>query len=136
MSTRAFRSKVDTSLVLVIVGAFAVVPVVGAAVGGPELSWTGVVSWGGVGVAVVWWLHHSTTYTFSEFELLVRSTGLSWHVPLRDIRAVTPTREPLAGPALSLNKLRIDYGPLGSVMISPAARELFLQELEKRRARV
>jgi hypothetical protein len=136
MSTRAFRSKVDTSLALVIVGAFAAIPVVVAAVGGPDLSWTGVIGWVGVGVAVMWWLHHSTTYTFSEVELLVRSSGLSWHVPLRDIRAVTPTRDPLAGPALSLNKLRIDYGPLRSVMVSPADRELFLQELEKRRVGV
>lgn len=134
MSTTAFRSKVDASLVLVIVGAFAAVPVVGAAVGGPGLSWTGVAGWAVVGAAVMWWLHHSTTYTFSELELLVRSTGLSWRVPLRDIRAVTATRDPLASPALSFDKLRIDYGPLRTVMVSPADRELFLQELEKRRA--
>jgi hypothetical protein len=136
MSSTTFRSKVDAWLALVIVGAFASVGVVLASVSAPEVSLVPVAAFAGVGAAAIWWLHRSTTYTLSESQLCVRSTGLSWCVPLRDIRAVTPTRDPLASPALSLDRLRIDYGPLKSIMVSPANRELFLKELERRRASV
>jgi hypothetical protein len=136
MASTTFRSKVDVWLALLIVGIFASVGVAIPVSTASAISWGAVAAWATPGVVLVWFMYRSTTYTFSESELFVRSIGLSWRVPLRDIRAVTRTHDPLSSPALSLDRLRIDYGPLKSIMVSPTDRERFMQELERRRASV
>ncbi len=78
------------------------------------------------------WLLCSTEYRIRSSELQVRSGPFSWRVPLREIRKVTPTRNPLSSPALSLDRLRIEYGQSRSIMISPADKEAFVTELRKR----
>jgi len=78
------------------------------------------------------WLMRRTTYTLDADELLVRSGPLRWHVPLREIRAIRSTRNPLSSPALSLDRLRIEYGDHRVIMISPDDRVRFLEELRRR----
>jgi len=73
-------------------------------------------------------------YGLGDSQLIVRF-GLCRHrIPLADITAVEPTRNPLASPALSLDRLSIQFGPglLGNVMISPADRDEFLAELAQK----
>jgi hypothetical protein len=53
---------------------------------------------------------------------------------MRDIRTVTPTRNPLSSPALSLDRLRIDYGRGRRIMVSPRDPGAFLRELRRRGA--
>lgn len=55
-------------------------------------------------------------------------------VPLREIRLVRSTRNPLSSPALSLDRLRIEYGRR-AIMISPDDKARFLEELQKRMPR-
>jgi membrane protein YdbS with pleckstrin-like domain len=87
-----------------------------------------------LGVALPLWLMASTRYTLTDSELRVVSGPFRWRVPLREIRAVTATRNPLSSPALSLDRLRIDYGRAQWLMISPREKENFLRELEVRRS--
>jgi hypothetical protein len=44
-------------------------------------------------------------------------------------------RDPGTGPALSLDRLRIEYGSGRALMISPAEKQRFLRDLAARRAR-
>lgn len=80
------------------------------------------------------WVLTSTRYTLTATDLHVASGPFRWSVPLRDVRAVTPTRNPLSSPALSLDRLRIDYGRRRWLMISPIDKEGLVRELEARRA--
>ena len=134
MSTIAFRSKVDVWLAVVIVGIFPAIATIFVASGSSAAFWSQLAMWAIPGVMVLGWLYWSTTYTLDGSELVVRSSGLTWRVPLRDIRTIAHTHNPLSSPALSLDRLRIEYGPLRSIMVSPADRERFLEELEQRRA--
>ena len=136
-----FRSRVDPWLAAVIVGAAvvsagAVVAVVldESAERSPSLfaSLAVLVL---IGVILPVWVLQSTRYALDGRYLHVRSGPFRWRVPLDEIRAVTPTRNPLASPALSLDRLRIDRGRNGSIMISPADKDGFLAELERRRNR-
>ena len=86
-----------------------------------------------VGAGLPLWILASTTYTFDGGELAIRSGPVRSRVPVADITAITPTTNPLSSPALSLARLRIDYGPGRSIMISPADRAGFLADLEARR---
>lgn len=56
-----------------------------------------------------------------------------WQVPIAGITGITPTSNPLSSPALSLDRLRIDYGRGKSLMISPKNKEQFIRDLEARR---
>ena len=71
----------------------------------------------------------------TEHDLLVRSGPFRWRVPLGQIHSVTPTRNPLSSPALSLDRLRIEYGDGKWILISPRERERFLEALEARGVR-
>ena len=64
---------------------------------------------------------------------IVRSGPVRRRLAIADIVAITPTRNPLSAPALSLDRLRIDVRRGGYVLISPADRDAFLADLEARR---
>lgn len=75
----------------------------------------------------------TTNYVFDGPLLLVKSGPFRWHVPLAEIRAIRRTRNPLSAPAFSLDRLQIDYGRWGGVLISPKDRTGFLRALHARR---
>ena len=134
MEKLTFASKVDGWLLAVILGS-AIVCLVATA---PVLAAPGTVRWPIalvilVGVGLPLWVLGSTRYTLMDAELRVRSGPFRWRVPLREVREITPTRDPLSSPALSLDRLRIDYGRGKWIMISPRDKELFIRELNARR---
>jgi hypothetical protein len=87
----------------------------------------------GVGLPV--WLIASTGYTLEPTVLRIKSGPFSWNVPVVDIRSITPTRNPLSSPALSLDRLKIEHAR-GWVMISPADKEGFLRALDTARGKL
>jgi len=78
------------------------------------------------------WIWFGTGYTITETHLIIRSAFFSWRYPLAEITRVRPTRNPLASPALSLNRLEIRTRKGLCPLISPADREGFLKLLRER----
>ena len=127
-----FRSKVDTSLALVLGLASAAIFAVaistiqvtnGAALIGPAAMIC-------VGVGIVWILF-STRYSVSRGELQVNSGPFRWRVTISEITKISPTRSPISSPALSLDRLRIDYkGGKKSILVSPLGQREFIREIE------
>jgi hypothetical protein len=93
-------------------------------------------SWGVILIAVaaaffVWPLV-STGYEIRAAGLVARSGPWRWTVPLAAIQGVAPAREWKSAPALSLDRLRIDYlqgGKAAHLLVSPADRSAFLRDL-------
>lgn len=83
-----------------------------------------------VGVGLPLWILVATHYTLDSQLLLVQSGPFKWRVPVADITNITPTKNPLSSPALSLDRLRIDYGRSNTLMISPRDKEQFLKDIE------
>ena len=71
------------------------------------------------------------TYTLTADHLLIRAGLRRWQVPYREIRSIELSRNPLAAPALSLRRVRIDYGRRFA-LVSPREREAFVQALRER----
>lgn len=73
-------------------------------------------------------------YGINDTHLIVRHGLCRYRIPLSDISDVHRTRNPLSSPALSRDRLRIQFGQgiFKRVMISPAERDLFLNDLAKR----
>ena len=86
-----------------------------------------------IGVGLPIWLLLSTRYTLEPRQLRVQSGPFKWHIKVADITSITPSSNALSSPALSLDRLRIDYGSGRSLMISPRNKEQFLRDIEAAR---
>lgn len=129
--TKTYRSKVDTWLLIVIIaamGAGLVGAVAALLAGGHEMWWAIVPV--ALAVALPAWVLTSTFYRLTDDELLVRSGPFSWRIPTAEIHRVTSTNNPLSSPALSLQRLKIEYGNGKRIMISPENQTEFIADLK------
>jgi len=127
-----FRSAVDWWYYLVIVAAmaivlFAVIPPMRSG----ELSIilaaiTIIVS---LGLPV--WLLISTNYQIDTKSLRIRSGPFSWTIALDEIQSIAPSKSVLSSPALSLDRLEIQYGPGKRILVSPADHEAFIEAVKQ-----
>ncbi|MCC5451882.1 PH domain-containing protein [Rheinheimera sp. UJ51] len=129
--TQVFRSKVDTWLEIVLVAAAlaALYGVIHSLNSGDNADIVASLFALLVSAGLPIWLINSTRYTLTEQQLLVQSGPFQWQIPIVQISNITPTINPLSSPALSLDRLRIDYGQGRSLMISPKQQQQFLQAL-------
>ncbi len=132
---KVYRSKIDVWLIVVL--GFAMLAALYSA-GQTVLSNTPgailiALLVAAVGVGLPAWLLLSTRYTLEASSLLVQSGPFKWAIPLADIKNITPSNNPLSSPALSLDRLRIEYGNRNALMISPKDKEQFLLDIEAAR---
>lgn len=86
-----------------------------------------------IGVGLPLWLMKSTRYVLDDCRLLVKCGPFKWTIAISEIRTITPTSNPLSSPALSLERIRIDYGTNKSLMISPKLKSQFIDDIEAQR---
>lgn len=70
-------------------------------------------------------------YLLETDHLLIRAGFARWRIPYARISAIAPSRSLWAGPALSLRRVKIDYGRR-FVLVSPRDREGFMAALRAR----
>ncbi len=134
---QTYASKVDTWLATTIgmaMLACVAVPFATYATVGPVVVIPGIFTLL-IGGVLPLWIFTSTDYRLTDATLFVRTGPFKWEIPVHEITKVTPTRDPLSSPALSLDRLRIDYGQGKALMISPKKKQEFIDDLEQRRAR-
>jgi uncharacterized membrane protein YdbT with pleckstrin-like domain len=78
-------------------------------------------------------------YIFTQIKYIIDNAGVlhvkagvivNQKVPVKDIKSVTKTYNPLSAPALSINRLEIKYGNnYNYVLISPKERAAFINQL-------
>jgi hypothetical protein len=78
------------------------------------------------------WMWLTTYYVLDESSLIIRFGPFKKTVPLKEIRSVKKTSNPLSSPALSLQRLEIRYGRYDYVLISPKDRDEFMKLLAKK----
>src|SRR5699024_4843062 len=76
------------------------------------------------------WFH--TRYIIAD-GLLIISFGFVYKktIPIQEITSIRSTKNPFSAPALSLNRLEINYGKYETILVSPKKRNGFLAELKK-----
>lgn len=80
-------------------------------------------------VVLIPWVCLSTYYVVEPNELKICSGPFRWQIPLEDIYRVSPTRAWWSSPALSLDRLRVEYGDGKWILLSPERREEFVDAL-------
>ncbi len=133
---RWYRSKVDWWLALLLI--LAPVVSVSACVALVVDGKTAQLPWGLAGVVLILGIYFGLVfpmrYGIDDSHLHVRH-GLCWQrVPLAEIIEVHATRNPISSPALSLDRLHVQFGAgiFQAVMISPCDRDRFLDELAEK----
>ena len=127
-----YRSKTDAWLlavlaIAIIVSLFAALTILSA---GSPAAWAIAAFTAIIGAGLPLWLLLSTRYTLGHGQLVVQSGPFKWRIPVADITSVTPSSNPLSSPALSLDRLRIEYGRGSSLMISPRNKEQFVRDMK------
>jgi hypothetical protein len=134
MDAKSFPSKIDSWLLIV----FAV-SALACLIGASLMLAQGVV--GGlmvaplmlsIGIGLPTWLLLTTDYRFEGKTLIVRGGPFRWRIRVHEINTVRPTHNSLSSPALSLDRLRIEYGDGKALMISPRDADTFISELQAR----
>ncbi len=128
-----FASKRDLWINLLLhagVAALAVTCVYRIGMGGGD---TGIAIFCGIMALFNLWLLYGTEYFLDGRELVARSGPFAWTVELASIESVRPTRNPLSSPALSLERLRIEYrqgNRVCRILISPQDQDGFINALD------
>ena len=132
-----FRSKIDAWLVIVLVGAATLVFVAaGTALRqASEVAVLVTVLVITLGAVLPVWILASTNYRVDGGTLHVRSGPFRWHIPVASITRIEPSNSFESAPALSLTRLRVDYGAGKSILVSPADQQAFLRAIEKSKSR-
>ncbi len=79
--------------------------------------------------ALIAWMWFGTCYEVGGGRLFIRAGPFRWQIDLDEITSVTRTRAAWSSPALSLDRLRIDYGNGKWVMVSPERPDAFIAAL-------
>ena len=130
-SPNVFRSKIDWWLVLVLLSIPGWQIVMGwtkLAAGSPPVSlWIAIVV-----PALVVIAFFPIRYVIEGETVSVQCGLIGWEYTafrLEDVQSVRSTHNPLASPALSLDRLKVDLGFRGEILISPKDKAGFLRAL-------
>jgi hypothetical protein len=129
-----YRSKVDGKIGVVVALAALVLIFAGATVDHGAALAVHIV--GLIFLALCVWTLLGTYYVIDATSLVAHSGPFRWSIPLREIRSVRSTREGRSGPAMSFDRLRIEFGPARRVLlVSPRDKHAFLADLVSRGVR-
>lgn len=127
-----FRSKVDSWLALILVAAVAVQiwALVALVRANPSALITGVsILIMAAGILLIASILMRTYYTVADGVLEIVSGIFRWSIPIVDITKVTTSSSPVSSPALSLDRLRIDYRVHKHILVSPQDKAGFLRAI-------
>jgi len=73
----------------------------------------------------------NTAYVIDGDTLRIVSGPFKWTIPVADINEITPSRNPLSSPALSIDRLKITYSEKKFVLVSPEDKAGFISAIER-----
>ena len=93
--------------------------------------------WMGVLISVpillfIAWIWFGTYYVITDKELKIRSGPYFHNLQLSSIKKIRKSRNPLSSPALSSDRLEIEYGKYNHTYISPKEEEQFIGLLKEK----
>lgn len=128
---QVFKSKVDRWLaaILVLTMIVSLISVIGAFKSGSTSAYVSSLILLLLGVGLPTWLLLSTKYVVTDKDLIVMSGPFKRTIALSDIQSTAPSRNALASPALSLDRLKVSFGNGKFVLVSPKNKKEFIAAL-------
>ncbi|MDB2438176.1 PH domain-containing protein [Hellea sp.] len=123
---KVYKSKIDLWLMGLLVGSLTL-PIILSLIFSEAFWFTFVIC--GSMLALTAWLYWATQYKVSATNISVHGGLFKINIPLDTIKSVKKTRNPMASPAFSLDRLEIAYGRNQKVLISPKDKTGFLSDI-------
>lgn len=79
--------------------------------------------------ALLLWIWFGTSYRIDDEALIVRSGPFKSTIDIKTIKKLKATKTLLAGPALSLDRIEIQYKTYDTVIVSPKDKIEFIETL-------
>ena len=73
----------------------------------------------------------NTYYEVGKLDLRIVSGPFKWTIPIAEMRDLSPSRNPLSSPALSIDRLKISYGKRKFIFVSPQDKDGFRRAIEQ-----
>lgn len=128
---KVFKSKMDLWLLIVLL--FAIFASVTAAINMYQEGSDMMLAYAAftllIGCGMPLWMLLTTRYEVNGNTLMVVCGPIRKSIEIDSIRGVKSTRNPASAPALSLDRIEINYGDNGSIMVSPADKTEFLNAI-------
>lgn len=83
-----------------------------------------------IGAGLPIWILAGTRYSIMGGILHIRSGPFAWQIPIASITSITPSSSLISSPALSLRRLRVEYGAGNAVLVSPVDHQAFIHAIE------
>lgn len=90
-------------------------------------------------IAVLWWPILNTRYVVGENTLTIHCLLFKWRIPIVNIEKISKTNHSISSPALSLNRLKIEYlneGKSKYILVSPRNPQKFYQALQQKNSKI
>lgn len=84
-----------------------------------------------VSIVFVGYIYLDTSYHIANGLLKVHCGPFRYKIQIQGIKSIKKTRQSLASPALSLDRLEIRYKKTGLIYVSPKEREAFIKLLQR-----
>jgi membrane protein YdbS with pleckstrin-like domain len=121
-----YKSKIDSWLIYLI-GGILILPVILVLVYGGSL-WPGLIICGLTATFTVW-LYLATQYKVTKEKISIHAGLYKVNIPIKSIKSVANSNNPMASPAFSLDRLEITYGQNAKILISPKDKNRFLADI-------
>ncbi|GAA0313243.1 PH domain-containing protein [Oceanobacillus oncorhynchi subsp. oncorhynchi] len=95
-----------------------------------DKQWIKVIILGFTGILLLW-IWFKTNYTVEEKTLKITCGPFKKKVKIDDIRSIRQTKDPFTAPALSMDKLEINYDSFKIIAISPKDKQTLIHHLLK-----
>lgn len=126
-----FYSKIDTWFLIVMIGVV-LVSCYGffslISKGNIQQNWIPLSIFIVLGIGLPVSITFGTYYKIEENNLFVRTSIFTWNIPIDSIRSIKETKFMGSSPALSIDRLSIDYEG-GSLIVSPKEKAQFIEAL-------
>lgn len=130
-----FRSKIDLWLGTLIVVVAVIVFRVAYSIALKPYGFVEAFPLVAIGAALPLWVLASTSYDVINANLWIRSGPFKWKISILSISKIEPTTSWVSSPALSVNRLKIEYGKGKTILISPNETDKFLHVIRESIAR-
>lgn len=82
------------------------------------------------------WIWFKTGYTIKDDSLKIQYGPFKWKLKIDEIHSIREIKNPFTDPALSMDKLEINYARFNTVGISPKNKMEFVSHLRKRNSNI
>lgn len=97
-----------------------------------DKQWIRIVILSSCGFCLMW-IWFKTGYFIKGDVLIIQQGPFKWTIHIDEIESVREVRNPFTDPALSINKLEINYRRFKTIAISPKCKVAFIKQLRKQK---